>query len=895
MRELRKLKEVNLSMQLNHSSKLDLISNAIQKITYQSSVIKESPSSEENVTSLRHLTDKLLDLTENAQKVSLQQRIIRGLYFRSMRVRHHSIAEAHAETFSWVLRRNETPGSTALDHDSNFARWLELGKGIYWVSGKAGSGKSTLMKFLSDHPRTAELLNTWSQPRECIIASHYFWSSGTRLQKTLDGLLRSLLFEIFRQIPDLIAKIVPNDLALNDDDASFAAGDEGRPWSMFELSQVVNRLVGLDEMPVRFCFFIDGLDEYGGDHREVVKILSRLAASSIVKLCVSSRPWNVFEDAYGIRNSWKLSLQDLTQDDIRCYTESMLLEHPNWAEYSAAGDSLVREISDKAQGVFLWVFLVVRSLDEGVTNGDAISTLRRRIRQLPQDLEAFFKHMLDSIDPFYHRQMAQTFKAALQAEEPLGLMLYSMIDQGTDDDSRALHGPVTPMDRYEMYTRLKQMRRRLNGRCKGLLEIQPHYTDIDYLGPRVNFLHRTVRDFLLTKEMTDFLDGPTSDFKASSVIFRAHVALIKSMPVRKEHFRPSGILSRILAKAFFYAHEAEQELGYSDAGLVDELRYTVEDMADSLGADTPWERDYFIDFAVSKGLSQYLSQQTECHFGAQSIVDGSFLRAALIESIKSGSEDSPDLTGVVSLFLHRGTDPNRSSRIPNMIQETQPAKTNNPLAILWTEPERTEPYRSGMWATWLSECSAAIVEAGVNYTWAIRQKRILDLLVGHGADVKCTLARNTAWGDFVDALFHLSGHAPDNRVSAVYVGMLKKLLRHGANPNAPYGDTSVCKTFFAKACNRAGKLPRPDASIIPACDLPKAYFARQELLAQVAEALLRHGAHPSCVLSRSDITGAFTLRLSEPLCQLWEARRAETRSSNGGLLAWLWWPWSGGV
>lgn len=239
-------------------------------------------------------------------------------------------------------------------------------------------------------------------------------------------------------------------------------------------------------------------------------------------------------------------------------------------------------------------------------------------------------------------------------------------------------------------------------------------------------------------------------------------------------------MSRILAKAFFYAHEAGQELGYSDAGLVDKLRCTVENIADSLGADTPWESDYFVDFAVSKGLSQYLSQQTECPFGAQGIFDGSFLRAALIESIKSGSEDSPDLTGVVSIFLHRSTDPNRGSWVRNMIQETQPAKTNNSLA-------------------WLSECSAAMVEAGVNYTWAIRQKSILDLLVGHGADVKCTLARNTAWGDFVDALFHLSDRAPDDRVSAVYVGMLMKLLRHGANPNAPYGDTSLCKTFFSKA------------------------------------------------------------------------------------------------
>lgn len=30
----------------------------------------------------------------------------------------------------------------------SIAEWLESGSGVYWISGKAGSGKSTLMKHL---------------------------------------------------------------------------------------------------------------------------------------------------------------------------------------------------------------------------------------------------------------------------------------------------------------------------------------------------------------------------------------------------------------------------------------------------------------------------------------------------------------------------------------------------------------------------------------------------------------------------------------------------------------------------------------------------------------------------------------------------------------------------
>lgn len=848
-------------MQLNHSAKLDEIASTIQNITFQSSRTKESPLQTGAFTNkdFRLLPDRLLDLADDVRKVSTQQTILRGLYFRSMLVRRQSIAEAHAETFGWVFRHPDQRDSTALDHVSNFTQWLESENGIYWVAGKAGSGKSTLMKFLGDHPCTTDLLSAWSHPHECIIACHYFWSSGTRLQKSIDGLLRSLLYEIFRQVPDLIFQAIPEDVGADDDEASFALGGEGRPWSTFELGQIVDRLVACDDMSVRFCFFIDGLDEYGGDHREVIKILSRLASSPNIKLCVSSRPWNVFSDVYGATNDWKLSLQDLTRNDIRRYTESILKEHPNWAEYSDAGGALVQEITDKAQGVFLWVFLVVRSFHEGITNGDGVSTLRRRISQLPQDLEAFFKHILDGVDPFYHLQMAQTFKTALQAEEPLSLMVYSLIDQCTNDDSFALRSPVAPMDRYEVFARRKQMSRRLNGRCKGLLEIQADSTAIDYIGPRVNFLHRTVRDFLLTKEMADFLDGAAPDFKASAVIFRAHVALVKAMPVKKEHFQRSGIMSRILTEAFVYAHEAEAELGSYEAELVDELRDTVEDMTATFDADTPWDPNYFLDFAIAKGLSQYLAQHRECLPGARSVVNGSFLREALMVSTKPSSDDSPDMTSVVSLFLQRGADSSLKEGV--------------------------------IWADWLTASSAAMAEWGLNYTWAVRQRRILELLLGHGADVNDVLAKNARWGDFVEALFRLSEHAPDRRLSAVYLDMLKTLLRRGADPNVPYRGTTVGKTLFANISRAAG-LHLVDAQLSngpSVTGLPKLPAARLKLLAQMAEVILRHGAHPSCLPRPSDLNIIFPPRLAEPLRELWDARRAETRTGvMSVIIDWLW-------
>ncbi|KAK1635619.1 hypothetical protein BDP81DRAFT_450488 [Colletotrichum phormii] len=119
----------------------------------QSSVLRE----------LRTLKEATLSMQSNHSDVSFQQTFLRGLYFRSMPARHHGIAEAHQKTFNWVFGRTGLQRAAAV-HVSNLTDWLELGKGIYWISGKAGSGKSTLMKHLGDHSRTAELLSTWAEP-----------------------------------------------------------------------------------------------------------------------------------------------------------------------------------------------------------------------------------------------------------------------------------------------------------------------------------------------------------------------------------------------------------------------------------------------------------------------------------------------------------------------------------------------------------------------------------------------------------------------------------------------------------------------------------------------------------------------------------------------------------
>ena len=76
---------------------------------------------------------------------------------------------------------------------STFLTWLRNGNQVFHISGKAGSGKSTLMKLLLDHPRTREELKRWAGEKQLVFAHFFFWRSGDKLQRSLEGLYRSIL------------------------------------------------------------------------------------------------------------------------------------------------------------------------------------------------------------------------------------------------------------------------------------------------------------------------------------------------------------------------------------------------------------------------------------------------------------------------------------------------------------------------------------------------------------------------------------------------------------------------------------------------------------------------------------------------------------------------------
>ncbi|KAI1159956.1 hypothetical protein F5B18DRAFT_664191 [Nemania serpens] len=492
----------------------------------------------------------LLEAARQGSCFSMEQIILEQLRFDTIDRRHDLIHDAHEETFQWMFDVEER------DSPATFSDWLTSEDGVYWISGKPGSGKSTLMKFLSSHPRTSEALKTWAGQSKLVTAEFFFWNAGKdELQKSQEGLMRSLLYQILRHCPDLIPVAYPSIWSLQnlenntDTQGLLVSATKGLlvPLSETGLRDTLRKISSrARESQTKFCFFIDGLDEYHGKPDAAIQLMEDLCNFFNAKMCLSSRSWNEFEEKFGKVNTRKLYMQDFNAVDITRYINATFEKDENFQELEGkdtAGADLIKEIGDASNGVFLWVFLVVRSFQEGLTNGDGFPELRKRLQELPTDLDEYFKNILISnIDEFYHRHSAQMFLVTLEAAEELPLIAYWFM--GDEDSDYPINLERKQLSIGHLNKRMKQMKKRLNAYSKGLLEVQEQRSTNEedslpssvYFKRSVNFLHRTVRDYLnldRTRQMLRKWCSP--NFDADEAICKALVAQIKSAPEGNEY------------------------------------------------------------------------------------------------------------------------------------------------------------------------------------------------------------------------------------------------------------------------------------------------------------------------------------------------------------------------
>jgi hypothetical protein len=117
--------------------------------------------------------------------------------------------------------------------------------------------------------------------KKLVIARYYFWKPATvRLQKSLEGLRRRILFNVLCSSPKLISILFPAEWKSIQSHSAAYAGSESSIRSD-AVNDGFMRLIKTEEVQhkYRFCFFIDALDEHEEipleDNKEMVKMLRK--------------------------------------------------------------------------------------------------------------------------------------------------------------------------------------------------------------------------------------------------------------------------------------------------------------------------------------------------------------------------------------------------------------------------------------------------------------------------------------------------------------------------------------------------------------------------------------------------------------------------------------------
>jgi hypothetical protein len=432
------------------------------------------------------------ELNETLRAERKAERLLDWLYFAQMGDRESEITDAYESTFQWALQHHKS--------GPRLASWLRDGNGLFWIQGRLGSGKSTLMKYVWESKELERHLSIWASDQPLHRACFFFWKKGaSKLQKSLQGLYRSLLASLIRSNKDLV------DVAFPD----WRPCEADREPTAALLRSVLKRVLNMSSLHGRYCFFIDGLDEYEeqdpGLQNKLAQGILDLAALPGFKILVASRPEASFIDRFA--QCPTLRLQDCTAHDIQHYVTGELrlkTQDSQLGDDDSAGlSSLAEAVVSRANGVFLWVKLVVADLVVGIQYVASYDELRRKLNGLHDDLNDLFKQILmERILPEHQKEVARSLLMIGGSYKPrtqlISLTIVAVGREGTDPMDRQ----PDPLDVQATRQKTAHLAESLPVRSRGLMLIHKE----------ISLVHSSLYDYIASEYVREVLETQAGHF-----------------------------------------------------------------------------------------------------------------------------------------------------------------------------------------------------------------------------------------------------------------------------------------------------------------------------------------------------------------------------------------------
>ncbi|TID01835.1 Protein SERAC1 [Colletotrichum higginsianum] len=424
---------------------------------------------------------------EDIKNSALYRQFVKTLVLHG-RDREDGIEAAVQGTFGWVWSNPEI----------SLGSWLTDDKApLFWIRGKPGSGKSTLIRYLWGHNQLSTLLADEVPGVSRIKAAFFFYYRGTHVQKSFEGMLHSVLLRVLEQEPRLSSVLLPEFARLKHEER------EKWVWTSTTLMKAYDDILTQTKLSVEIYLFLDALDEYDGPTEAIVNFVrtSVLKASSgrtRLKACFSSREWLAFEDPFSALPGFKI--HEYTDSDILKYTLARLSRNPEISQRLAAGThqeaSDVRQMEEhivnSANGVFVWVKAVSDEIVSGFSKTKSTSELLTLLKSLPTDLDSFYTDAIKRL-PFELRMEAfSMFEVMARSDTILSATLVreavSCAQLSDPQDCAMAIRRCRELPGSDSPTRWAQ------DRGAGLVEFKHPYTNAPAI---ITFMHQSVLDFVL--------------------------------------------------------------------------------------------------------------------------------------------------------------------------------------------------------------------------------------------------------------------------------------------------------------------------------------------------------------------------------------------------------------
>lgn len=499
------------------------------------------------------------------------------LRFETMDSREHAITQPFPLTYDWIFMQHPLISDSEEQLWSSFPDWLEdKSNGTYWITGKPGSGKSTMMKFIAKSSALNRHLQHWAKDSPVHKIKYYAWKPGLELGKSLRGLLQTMIHQMLVLYSDLTPQLCPRrwahfHLTRTLDEASF------QPWTTWELEESLDRLLShLNQSTHRVVLFIDGLDEFDTAPVDICAKVQYIASHRNIKVCVASRPWAQFSDAFS--QSPGLQMHLLTQRDIRAFVNGHFQGVAAFQElnrlYPGSGDMLLSEIVQRSQGVFLWTALVTRTILEALIEGSSLPKLQETLDSMPNEIESLYDAIFTTIPERLLPDVSAILQLYVLPIHPLQWQTLWLADEIRDGSVTA----TMPLRDFNHTAAQAVLRRRLSARTRGILELATHSEYVEYL-------HRTAAEWLRLPRVWKRIQSFTPEgFNPFYYLAKAETIQIGWLDLSQRATHDKPFWSTIVAM-FYYASQIDRHLT-SDGAITSMLSVLEAFCSGCLKSDT---------------------------------------------------------------------------------------------------------------------------------------------------------------------------------------------------------------------------------------------------------------------------------------------------------------------